>query len=72
MTKHRAFAIDVVVSCLITWGSVILLNALGANEQLQGVAAMLGIAGGAAMIGVITVHYVHKREAEEKDQDHQP
>jgi hypothetical protein len=69
MTKHRAFAIDIVVSCLVTWGSVILLNALGADERVQGVAAVLGIAGGAAMVGLITVHYVHKREAEEAEQD---
>jgi Cu/Ag efflux pump CusA len=69
MTKHQAFAIDLVLSCLATWGSVILLNSFGVDERLQAVAGILGIVGGAAMVGVITVHYVHKREAEEAERD---
>ena len=69
MTKHQAFAIDLVLSCLVTWGSVILLNSLGANERLQAVAGVLGIVGGAAMVGVITVHYARKRIAGEEEQE---
>ena len=66
MTKYQAFAINMVLSCLVTWGSVIFLNSLGVNERFQAVAGVLGIVGGAAMVGVITVHYVHKREAQEE------
>jgi hypothetical protein len=53
---------------LITWGSVILLNALGANDELQGVTAMLGLAATSFMVGVIGVHYARKREAKEKEE----
>jgi hypothetical protein len=65
MSKRQAYAVDIVVSCLVTWTSVILLNAIGAGEEVQFVAAMLGIVGGAMMAGAILVHYVHKREAAE-------
>jgi hypothetical protein len=68
MTKHHAFALDAVVGCLITWGSVPLLTALGAGERLQIVVAMLGLVGTCAMVGVIATHYARKRvEAEESD-----
>jgi hypothetical protein len=70
MTKRLAFAIDAVVGCSITWGSVLLLSMLGANEDLQLVAAMTGLSGTSLMVGVIGVHYARKREAEEgKDTD---
>ena len=70
MTKGLAFAIDAVVGCSITWGSVLLLSMLGANEDLQLVAAMTGLSGTSLMVGVIGVHYARKREAEEgKDPD---
>ncbi|HEX4730448.1 MAG TPA: hypothetical protein VH299_04230 [Solirubrobacterales bacterium] len=68
MTKHQAFALDAVVGCLITWGSVPLLTALGVGERIQLVVAMLGLVGTCAMVGVITTHYARKRiEAEESD-----
>jgi hypothetical protein len=70
MTKRLAFAIDAVVGCSITWGSVLLLSMLGANEDLQLVAAMTGLSGTSLMVGVIGVHYARKREAAEgKDPD---
>jgi hypothetical protein len=70
MTKRLAFAIDAVVGCSITWSSVLLLSMLGANEDLQLVAAMAGLSGTSLMVGVIGVHYARKREAEEgKDPD---
>ena len=65
MTKRQAFAVDAVVGCLITWGSVLLLSALGANEGFQLVAAMVGLSGTSFMVGVIVVHYARKRETEE-------
>jgi hypothetical protein len=65
MTKRLAFAIDAVVGCSITWGSVLLLSMLGANEDLQLVAAMTGLSGTSLMVGVIGVHYARKREAQE-------
>ncbi len=65
MTKRLAFAIDAVVGCSITWGSVLLLSMLGANEDLQLVAAMTGLSGTSLMVGAIGAHYARKREAEE-------
>ena len=65
MTKRLAFAIDAVVGCSITWGSVLLLSMLGANEDLQLVAAMTGLSGTSLMVGAIGAHYARKSEAEE-------
>jgi hypothetical protein len=61
MTKRQAFAIDAVVGCIVTWGSVILLNALGADDGIQGAVAMLGLAGTSLMVGVITWLYDRNR-----------
>ena len=65
MTMRQAFALDAAVGCLITWGSVPLTAALGVNDQIQGLIAILCMCATAFMVGVIGAHYVRKREAEE-------
>jgi hypothetical protein len=69
MTEKWALILDVVVGCLVTWGSVILLDALGAAEKFQIVAGMLGIVLFSFLVGVITGHYHDKAIAEGKDPD---
>ena len=55
------------IGCLAPWGSVFLLDALGAAEKFQGVAAMLGIVVFSFLVGVIGHHYRDKAIAEGKD-----
>ena len=60
MTENQAYVLDVALGCLATWGSVILLNAIGANDGFQLVAAMVGLVATSFMVGVIGVHYERK------------
>lgn len=69
MTEKQALILDVVVGCLVTWGSVILLDAVGAANKFQGVAGMLGIVVFSFLVGVIGDHYRRKAIAEGKDPD---
>ncbi len=69
MTENRALILNVVVGCILTWGTVILLDAVGAANKFQLVAAMLGLVGVPFMVGVIGEHYHRKAEAEGKDPD---
>jgi hypothetical protein len=69
MTENKALMLDAVGGCLLTWGSVILLNAIGAADRFQGVAAMLGLVITSFMVGVIGDHYRRKAIAEGKDPD---
>ena len=57
MTQNKAYVLDIVVGCMVTWGSVILLNGLGAGDKYQLVAAMLGLVGTSFMVGVISWLY---------------
>ncbi len=68
MSENQAYVLDVIVGCLVTWGVVILLAVLGVNEQLQLLAAMLGLAGGSIVIGLTSAHYGRK-EVEGRDGD---
>jgi hypothetical protein len=69
MTENRAQILNFVIGCIVTWGSPILLDALGAAEKFQLVAAMLGLVVFAFRVGVITGHYHDKAVAEGKDPD---
>ncbi len=69
MTENKALLLDAVIGCVLTWGSVILLNALGAADRFQGVAAMLGLVITSFLVGVIGDHYRRKAIAEGKDPD---
>jgi flagellar biosynthesis component FlhA len=69
MTEKQALVLDVVVGLTITLGSVVLLSAVGANEQLQFVAAMVGLAVTCLLIGAIDVHYTRKAIARGEDPD---
>ena len=69
MTENRAFILDIVGGCLVTWGSVLLLDAVGAAEKFQLVAGMLGIVVFSFLIGVIGDHYRRKAIAEGRDPD---
>lgn len=60
MTENKALALDGVVGCIVTWGSVILLNALGVNGTLQALAGMVGLCITCFLIGVIDVYYTRK------------
>ena len=67
MTETKALLLDAVIGCILTWGSVVLLNALGAAGRFQGVAAMLGLVITSFMVGVICVHYERKEDADTED-----
>jgi hypothetical protein len=67
MTENKALLLDGVIGCILTWGSVVLLNALGAADRFQGVAAMLGLVITTFLVGVISVHYERKEEADTED-----
>jgi hypothetical protein len=69
MTENKALILDVVLGCLVTWGSVFLLDALGAAEKFKLVAGLLGIVVFSFMVGVIGDHYRRKAIAEGKDPD---
>jgi hypothetical protein len=69
VTEKWALILDVVVGCVVTWGAVILLNAVGAADKFQLVAGMLGIVVFSFLVGVITGHYRDKAIAEGKDPD---
>jgi hypothetical protein len=69
VTENKALILNFVVGCLVTWGSVILLDALGAAGRIQGVVAILGIVVFSFLIGVIGTHYRDKAVAEGKDPD---
>ena len=60
MTKRQAFLVNAVVGCLLTWGSVPALTALGVDDRIQFVVAMLGLVATSFMVGVIGVHYYRK------------
>jgi hypothetical protein len=60
MTENSAFVLDIVIGCLVTWGSVFLLGSVGAADKYQLVAAMLGLGGTSFMVGVIGRHYERK------------
>jgi hypothetical protein len=66
MTENKAFVLDIVLGCLFTWGSVILLNALGVADRIQGLVGVWGIIVTSFLIGVIGVHYAEK-ERERQD-----
>jgi uncharacterized membrane protein len=66
MTEMKALVLDGVVGCLLTWGIVFLLNAVGAANRFQGVAAMVGLVITAFLVGVISVHYERKEEDQDK------
>jgi hypothetical protein len=66
MTKRQAYAVDAAVGCLLTWGSVPLMEALGVGDAVQGVVAMLGMCATCFMVGVIGAHYARKQKAEEE------
>ena len=69
MTENKAFLLNGVVGCVVTWGTVILLDAVGAADKFQGVAAILGIVFFSSLISVIGHHYHEKAVAEGKDPD---
>jgi hypothetical protein len=69
MTQNKAYVLDIVVGCLVSWGSVILLNAIGANDGIQGVAAMLGLVATSFMVGVISWLYEGRGRGNDRD-DH--
>jgi hypothetical protein len=60
MTENQAYVLDIAVGCVVTWGSVILLNALGANDGFQLIAGMMGLVATSFLVGVIGVHYERK------------
>jgi hypothetical protein len=60
MTENKAFVLDGVVGCLVTWGSVIALNALGVNDTIQVLAGVWGLVATSFMVGVIGRHYERK------------
>jgi hypothetical protein len=70
MTENKALALDVVVGCLLSWGSVILLDAVGANDGLQFLAGMWGLVVTAFMVGVIGYLYERKEAGREDGGDH--
>jgi hypothetical protein len=65
MTENQALILDVVVGCMVTWGSVILLDAIGAADKYQLVAAMLGLVGTSFMVGVIS--HLYDRKGNDRD-----
>jgi high-affinity Fe2+/Pb2+ permease len=69
MTEKRALILDVVGGCLVTWGSVFLLSAVGAAEKFKVTAGLLGIVVFSFMVGVIGDYYRRKAIAEGKDPD---
>ncbi|HEY5332484.1 MAG TPA: hypothetical protein VIJ21_02985 [Solirubrobacterales bacterium] len=69
MTENWAQLLNAVVGCLVTWGTVLLLNAIGAADKFQLVAGLLGIVVFSFMVGVIGDHYRRKAIAEGKDPD---
>jgi len=69
MTENQALLLNGLVGCVVTCGCVVLLNALGVADQIQGVAAMLGLCGFSFMFGVIGNHYLDKAGPERKDPD---
>jgi hypothetical protein len=69
MTENKAFALDIVVGCLFTWGAVILLNALGVGDGIQFLVGMWGLVATAFMVGVIGGHYSREPGAEGRDTD---
>jgi hypothetical protein len=62
MTENEAFAIDIVVGCLLTWGIVLLLDVLGVSDGIQGLVGVWGIVVMSFFIGVIGVHYGRKEQ----------
>jgi hypothetical protein len=64
MTKHQAFALNMLIGCLVSWGSILASAALGVSDEIQGVIAILGLVVTSFMVGVIAVHYWRKEEAE--------
>jgi high-affinity Fe2+/Pb2+ permease len=69
MTENWAQILNAGVGCVVTWGTVFLLNAIGAADRFQLVAGMLGIVFFSFLVGVITGHYHDKAIAEGKDPD---
>jgi hypothetical protein len=67
MTKRQAFLVDGVVGCLLTWGSVPLMEALGVGDRIQAVVAMLGLATTCLMLGVISEHFRRKEERSDRN-----
>jgi hypothetical protein len=66
MTENKAFVLDIVLGCLFTWGSVILLNALGVADGIQGLVGVWGLVVTSFLVGVIGVHY-DRKEKEHQD-----
>jgi hypothetical protein len=64
MTKHQAFGLNMLVGCLVSWGSIFVAAALGVSDEIQGVIAILGLVATSFMVGVIAVHYWRKEEDE--------
>jgi hypothetical protein len=65
MTENKAFALDIAVGCLLTWGTVLLLDVLGVPEVIQGLVGAWGIVVMSFFIGVIGVHYGRKEKEHE-------
>jgi hypothetical protein len=69
MTENKALLLDGVVGCVVTWGVVYLLGAIGAAERFEAVAVALGLTVPTFLVGVIGAHYQRKEEEEGKDPD---
>ena len=69
MTQNKAYVLDIAVGCMVTWGSVILLDALGANDGFQLVAALVGLVGTSFMVGVIS--WLYEGRGAGDGQDHE-
>src|SRR6185503_17621545 len=63
MTQNKAYVLDIVLGCMATWGSVIGLDALGAADKYQLVAAMSGLVATSFMVGVISCLYEGRGKA---------
>jgi hypothetical protein len=69
MTQNRAYVLDIVVGCMATWGLVILLDVVGANDGIQFLAGMLGLVITSFMVGVISWLYEGRDGDPEGDRD---
>jgi hypothetical protein len=69
MTQNKAYVLDIAIGCMVTWGSVILLDAVGANDGFQLVAALVGLVGTSFMVGVISWLYEGRDTREGQDRE---
>jgi ABC-type dipeptide/oligopeptide/nickel transport system permease component len=71
VSENQAQAINVVVGVPVSLACVWLLGQLGVQDNVLLVAAMLAIVVPSFMVGVIGLHYRHKRETQGDDPDPQ-